>query len=91
MRVIEKKSYDDWKYTFECEKCESKLEAEHSDLKATHHAGDQRDQTPSYWSYYVVCEICHERHAVSAAKVPKYLASQAQDRSQRHNTNYMDR
>lgn len=91
MKVIEKKSYDDWKHIFECEKCESKLEADHTDLRATQHSGDQRDQTPSYWSYHVVCEVCNERHTVPGTKIPKYLASQAQERSQRRNTNYMDR
>lgn len=87
MKIIEKKDFADWKHQFNCSKCDSKLEAEHEDVKCIKHAAwsDPRDGSggPETYTYYVECAVCCARYDIPDNHLPKTLQLEVQKRTTR--------
>jgi hypothetical protein len=87
MKIVKSTDFSGWRYEFECEKCESVLEAEPSDVIGMFHEAwsDQRDNSgaPAYWTYKVICPICKEDNGGFESKMPTRLKIDVQERSKR--------
>lgn len=87
MKVIKSTDFSNWRHEFECEKCESVLEAEPADIIGIFHEAwcDQRDNSgsPAYWTYKVTCPVCCEDHGGFESKMPSLLKIAVQERSKR--------
>lgn len=81
MKIIKKVDTSNWKYHVTCDKCDTELEADASDVSHKHYDGDQRE--PSYDGYYVFCPVCNQQLTVSKDKLPKALQIQIQNRNKK--------
>lgn len=92
MKIIEKKDYTAWRHTFTCVRCESKLEAEPSDVRGTHHEGwtDPTDNSgsPAHWTYEVACVVCGQKHSIPELNLPKALQHEIQEQTHLRRTPY---
>lgn len=72
MKVVERK---EWEKTFKhectCPQCESKLEAESSDIRYEASNGDGHDFCPE--RFWVNCPVCQCVITILAPKIPKYI------------------
>ena len=73
MKVLERKEWvKNFSHVCTCQTCESRLEADASDLKGTPGGSDPRGDE---WgpSFTITCAVCNCAINVDATKVPKYL------------------
>lgn len=76
MKVIERKP---WSYSFTCRGCQSKLEAESSDVRE----GEFGSMGDYDTEFYVRCTVCGDDHIIAASKIPRdvqHLARAASNR-----------
>lgn len=92
MKIIKKADTSAWRYKFTCNKCDTELEADGSDLIHKHYpGGDSRDPYPSSDVYTVICPVCAESRNVPDKDIPKALMHEVRQRCERLNTSYFDR
>lgn len=69
MKVLKVKP---WKLVFVCSGCESKLEAEESDVKH----GQFGSMGDYEWKHYIDCPVCKKCHIIGYKDVPAKLKYQ---------------
>ena len=79
MKVLKKLDVSNWRYKKTCEKCDSELEIEVSDVKHQHYSGDQRD--PSYDEYWANCPVCSAKLQITKDKMPKLIQIQVEKKT----------
>lgn len=90
MKVLALKDWDSWRHQCVCKHCDTKVEIEPKDLchKPSQDDGPVHHQ-PAFFA--VQCPTCSEAIVIPDNEIPPYLQKLAQDRSERHRTNYFDR
>jgi hypothetical protein len=87
MKVVERFDTSEWRHTFVCSRCDSKLEADPKDLVATKKSTEQDmrglDKGAFEWAYHVTCPVCLQKSGVSTQSIPKLLQYEAQQRTER--------
>ncbi len=77
MKILESTDYSAWRHEFTCKKCESKLEAEPSDVIVMYQPAwsDQRDfyQQPEAYFYKLECPVCKELYSLDPSYLPKRM------------------
>jgi hypothetical protein len=77
MKIIKQIDTSGWRFHTVCDKCETELEADSSDVVYNHYAGDQREPY-SYETYHIVCPVCTGHITVPKDKMSKALQLQIQ-------------
>lgn len=79
MKVINKPDVSNWSLKKTCEKCDTELEIEASDIRHQYYDGDFRD--PGYDKYWANCPICSAELAVPKDKMPKLIRLRVEKKS----------
>ncbi len=75
MKILESVDYSDWKHKFNCGRCDTKLEAEPSDVIVTYYPAscDPRDSYGSYYTYMLRCPVCDDLERLEEKNLPKRM------------------
>lgn len=83
MKVLERKEAEkEFKHEHTCDRCESRLLVEASDLVHEPGGGDQRESWPE--QFKATCAVCVATFHVPENKIPKYVKHLARERKNRY-------
>jgi hypothetical protein len=69
-----------WNYIFTCKGCQSKLEAESTDVRR----GDFGRYDEHEHKFYVECEVCKVNHIIPDSKIPQDVKNLAMREAMSH-------
>lgn len=80
MKVLKQVDTSSWGYRVTCNKCDSELMVESSDLRHLHHEGYDMSE-PAWDEYFASCPICSNIVGVPESKIPKALQVSVKSKS----------
>lgn len=88
MKIIEAPDANSWSHPYTCDNCETKLEIEVNDINHTHSSRD--GIYPPSENYSACCPVCSHYFCVLVKDLPKIIQIEAQKRSARARSSYLD-